>query len=343
MPEFRNILLPFSDRLSLEKMIAKTRKPVIFPFYHLVSDRPPPHIRQLYRVKSLASFRSDLEALLRYFEPASPEILFSGFPEDIRKPSFILSFDDGLQEITEYVVPLLEKKGINAIFFLNNSFIGNRDLFFRYKISLLADKLLREPPSPSAIDALASVLGLTGKGERAIKNALMNTDERETVRIDQIAQLLEIDFNRYLADSRPYMDEKQIGEIVGKGFYIGAHSFNHLSFGRLGKAEQHDEIVRSVSDIKDRFGINYSLFSFPYTDTGVGRDVFLRLYDQHHPLLDASFGTSGLKQPEAYPHYQRIPMEKSSAGAEKYLKTEYFYYLLKSVAGFNRIRRGWQR
>ena len=339
MTEIRKILLPLTGIFSLESLIRRSGQGIIFPFYHLVSDNPPAHIRHLYKVKSIRDFDSDLDQLLRYFEPISPEILLSEKPVNTRKPAFILSFDDGLKEITQHVLPLLEKKGLNAIFFLNNHFINNQGLFFRYKVSLLIDKLPDAFSRPSIMNKLTSILGLKNAGKEKIKHALMRLDDLEMVKIDRIAQLFDIDFSHYLATYKPYMDETQVREILNKGFYVGAHSNNHLSFDRFSPEEQYDEIKKSICNIKERFELTYSLFSFPFTDTNVSREVFLRLFDRPHVVLDASFGTSGLKQQEAYPHYQRIPMEKTAYGAEKYLKTEYFYYLLKSVAGLNRMRR----
>jgi hypothetical protein len=53
-----------------------------------------------------------------------------------------------------------------------------------------------------------------------------------------------------------------------------------------------------------------------------------------------SFGSSGLKK-EKFPfHRQRIPMEKSGMGAFVYIKGEYVYYIMKSVFGRQRGRRG---
>ena len=131
-------LLPFS---LLSK--AATGK-VLAPFYHAVSDIPMPHIRHLYRVKTVAEFERDLDFLLKHYTP----IDFHELPNLLQhkprsgKPPMLLSFDDGLREFYDPIAPILLRKGIPAICFLNSGFLDNKDLFFRYKASLLIDFLL---------------------------------------------------------------------------------------------------------------------------------------------------------------------------------------------------------
>ncbi len=344
MTELRHILAPVASAFSLARMIRRTGKMLIFPFYHTVSDDPPPYIRHLYRVKSTDEFRRDLDELLKYFEPASPGLLTepdtTGRPD---KPAFILSFDDGLREVSDIIVPLLEKKGINAVFFLNNHFIGNKDLFFRYKVSLLIDKIRRTDLSPAIRKEVESKLELSVSGDEALVTRLLSLSFDSISLIDRLAGILEVDFITCLSKNRPYLNETEIRKLVEKGFYIGGHSMDHPSFHEMDASSQYEEIVNSVSDLKTRFGVDYSLFSFPFSDTGVGEEVFRRLYNPLHRELDASFGTSGLKRDEPFPHFQRIPLEKSAADAETYLKAEYFYYILKSFTGHNNVRRqGWR-
>ena len=61
-----------------------------------------------------------------------------------RRKQMVLSFDDGLVECHQVIAPLLMTKGVPATFFLNNHFIDNRDLFFRYKASLIIDQVISE-------------------------------------------------------------------------------------------------------------------------------------------------------------------------------------------------------
>ncbi len=340
MAELRNLILPLASLFSLERMIRRTGKVLIFPFYHLISDAPPPHIRHLYRVKGIVEFKKDIEDLLRYFEPASPELLLNNNPpKQHQKPAFILSFDDGLSEVKRIVAPILESKGINAIFFLNNNFIGNQGLFYRYKVSLLLEALKKPGIGTETLKKISGAMGVPKFDRESLAAAILKIGYDSNAIISVLATYLEVDFENYLSVHRPYMNDEEISRLIQKGFFVGGHSLDHPSFHSLDDGAQIEEIERSVKGIKERFDLSYSLFSFPFSDTGTGSDVFRRLYDSKSGFLDASFGTSGLKEDEPYPHYQRIPLEKSGPNAEKYLKSEYFYYILKSLAGRNRIIR----
>lgn len=120
---------------------------LIFPFYHLVSDNKVPHVNQLYPIKSVSQFTRDIDFLLARFNPIS----YSDLEEYVRrdslpeKPSFLLSFDDGLREFHDVAAPILLAKGVPAICFLNSGFIDNKDLMYRYKGSLLCNTLFENP------------------------------------------------------------------------------------------------------------------------------------------------------------------------------------------------------
>jgi len=115
-----------------------TKKKIIVPFYHTVAEQPLPHIKHLYRMKTVEEFLKDLNFLLKYFEPIDVETLYhlhihKTVPE---KPVFHLTFDDGMKEIYEIIAPILLEKGIPATFFINSGFVDNKALFYRHRESL---------------------------------------------------------------------------------------------------------------------------------------------------------------------------------------------------------------
>jgi len=115
-----------------------TRKKIIVPFYHTVAEQPLPHIKHLYRMKTVEEFQKDLNFLLKYFEPIDIETLYHLHIHKTvpKKPVFHLTFDDGMTEIYDIVAPILLKKGISATFFVNSAFVDNKALFYRHKDSL---------------------------------------------------------------------------------------------------------------------------------------------------------------------------------------------------------------
>ncbi len=135
------------------------------------------------------------------------------------------------------------------------------------------------------------------------------------------------------------MSSSQVTELVKKGFFIGAHSYEHPLFRKLSPQQQLHEVISSIADMKERFSVPYSFFAFPFDDIGISDEVLQKLYANRKIALNASFGTSGLKKPEKYSHYQRIPIEKGGGDAAGYIRKEYYRYLIKEILGKNRIKR----
>ncbi len=239
-----------------------------------------------------------------------------------------------MREIKDVIVPVLKRKGIQAIFFLNNNFIDNKALFFRYKISILIDHLkLNFTPAANG-KRISKILNIDAVSLESWEKVLLKLKYSSNSLIDKMAEIIGVNFDEYLKKYRPYLTENEIRDIIDEGFYIGSHSFDHPYFSELSDAEQRKEIVESVADIRNRFKLDYSFFAFPFSDDGVSRMSLAKTHAmQGKP--DASFGTSGLRKGMDYPHYQRISMEKTKCNANKILKTEYFYYLLKSLLDKN--------
>ncbi len=321
-------------------LIRLTGQDFVFPFYHLVSDKPMPHVDKVYPVRSQKRFRKDLEFLLRHYEPVGLEALIqSGSPRKRSRPAMFLSFDDGLSEVYEAVTPLLRSMGIPAAIFINTDFIDNRDLFYRYKASLLLDRLERINYSPAVTELLQSRYHLASATRKCVKELILSISYRNRQELDQIAATVDLDFSTFLKVKKPYMSLEQVKELAGQGFYIGAHSRDHPLFSELGPEERLSQYGESMEYIQKELGAAYGIFSFPFSDDGVPADFFEQILAPGMPRLDASFACAGLKKDPVPFHNQRIPMESGNVPAGLFLRGEYLYYLMKQLAGKNEIRR----
>jgi len=320
----------FADFSSLRGMVALSGKTTIFPFYHTVSDRPLPHIRHLYDCKDRQQFEQDMEFLLKYYAPVSIEDYLS--QKAGRKRRMVLSFDDGLAECHSYIAPYLRKKGVPAIFFLNNDFIDNRDLFHRYQASLLTELVQRD--SHARLKA-AEFLVIP---ESQVVEAIRMIRFRQKPLLDSLCLDLEFDPARYVRDQPIFMDTEQIRDLVDWGFHLGAHSANHREFFEMEPRRIPSEVSRSMTDLKRRFRVTPACFAFPFTSDGVPENLVDELLREG--TVDVVFGTAGLKNTGMDRFIQRIPMEKLYLPAGRLLRTEYLYYLLKALVGQNNYYKG---
>jgi peptidoglycan/xylan/chitin deacetylase (PgdA/CDA1 family) len=313
----------------------------IFPFYHTISNTPLPHVNQVYRVRSFASFTRDLDFLTKHFQPVGLEEL-RAFRRGNRippKPCMFLTFDDGLSGIYNIVAPELLKRGIPAAFFINSGFIDNRDMFFRYKASLILDRLEHNKYPRAVLENFQRRFHLVRAGKVNVRELVLGVTYRRRAELEEMSKLVDLDFNAFLKVKKPYLNSTQISELARSGFYIGAHSNDHPLFTDLPQDEQISQYRDSLTMLQREFGLTYGLFSFPFTDDGVSPSFFNAISAEGMPPLDATFGTAGLKEDPVDFHYQRVPMEIKNIPASRLLKGEYTYYLLKGLFGRNKMIR----
>lgn len=303
---------------------------MIFPFYHTISDRDLPHISHLYKLIKTVDFERDLDQLLKLFEPLSLGEYLDKPVEKKRKPAMVLTFDDGLKGCHELIAPLLKRKGIPATFFLNNKFIDNKALFYRYKASLLIHQIREDCRAKERISEFLKI------AQEQVEASIMMIGYDQRTLLDALARQAELDFSAYLRSRPVYMNSREIKDLLDWGFTLGAHSSDHRDFGGLEPEEMIEQLGASIRDLQDRFKISTRYFSFPFTSNGIPKGVINSLLDEE--VATILMGTSGLKRTGKAGYVQRIPMEQYETSALEALKVEYLYYLLKSPLGRNSLR-----
>lgn len=315
-----------------------TRQNLILPVYHLVSNDHVPHVSHLYKIKSKREFENDLEYLLRHYKPIDFQTLeqhvHNSIPFD--RPSFFLTFDDGLEEFDSVIAPMLEQYGVPAMNFLNTAFINNQDIFYRYKASLLIDRI--KGLTKIDLGKVGQVLGVSLTNKNEIYRSLLTIDYESQHQLDDLASFLEVDFSEYLASRQPYLNSKQIISLINRGFTFGSHSIDHPLYADISFEEQIRQTKVSTLSVVDQFNLDYRVFAFPFTDFQVSRKFFDQLFCA--PInMDISFGSAGLKH-DIYPHHlHRIPMEMGTLSAREIIRSEMMYFFLKSIRGKNKIKR----
>jgi peptidoglycan/xylan/chitin deacetylase (PgdA/CDA1 family) len=331
MDRIRHSITPLARRCNLKRLIRLSGQNLVFPFYHTVAEQQLPHLAFVYRVRTPKNFEQDLDQLLQLFEPMSLSDYLADRSTPSRKRSMLLSFDDGLAGCHSLIAPLLRKRGIPAVFFLNNRFIDNKGLFYRYKTSLLIDRVREDC---KAMERVSEYLKIDA--EQVEKSLLMIAYDQRAL-LDKLAIKAELDFSLYLNHTPVYLSTEQVEDLVAWGFDIGGHSSEHMDFAFLSATEMVDQIKESMDDLQKRFGVVSRYFSFPFTSDGVPRQVIDHVLDAQ--IAEVLMGTAGLKRTGRREFIQRIPMEDSLFPASDVLKVEYLYYLLKMPLGKNRLRQ----
>ena len=327
-------LIPFS------LLVKISRQKMLFPFWHAVAPVPPPHIRHLYPVPSPEQFRRDVEWLLRYFKPVdlSGAIRYITREASPEKPIMHVTIDDGFRESFDFIAPILKDLGVPATFFISPAFVGNHDLSYRCKASLVYHQLLR-PNLPECIPSgITRAFMKKGLPVPDFRKAVLEIPYRHREMLDHLGLVAGISFEEYLREQKPYMDDEQIRWLQAEGFHIGAHSIDHPWYPDLAPGEQLRQTLESVDFVRNMYGELFPVFAFPFTD----HFLPLEFYQNLHSVPSAppvTFGTSGIKKDMAPRSAQRIGMEKPFVNAPGIIFSEYLYFLFKALMGKNILRR----
>ncbi|MBB4807714.1 peptidoglycan/xylan/chitin deacetylase (PgdA/CDA1 family) [Chryseobacterium defluvii] len=304
------------------------------PIYHCVSDDNLPHLNRIIRYKNVRQFEEDLDYLSKCFQFVSWDE-FKDYVKGKFRPQkkiVLLTFDDGFREFYDVVAPVLERKGIYAVNFVNPGFIDNQDLMFRCKASLIINELDKKTDvNPEFYNILQS----QNESQEKIRKKILGISYLKKEILERLAESLELDFTLFLKEQKPYLSLKQLRILTQKGFGISAHSWDHPLYHELPTEQQLETTNRSIRYLKEN-GFHGDSFAFPFTDFGVSKAFFDELFRNREILC--TFGGAGIKLDSVERNFQRIPMETGES-AETLLKKEIAYFRFKKLFNKNRIVR----
>lgn len=324
-----------TPQINIEEIYQKFPLEYFIPVYHTVSDEKLPHLQHIIQYKNTRNFENDIDFLAKNFQLLDWEE-YKNFVTGNLKPKkkiALLTFDDGLREFKTVIAPVLLRKGIFAINFINPSFIDNQEMMYRNKASLLINKILNSDKIPEKIYEFVN--SKNQKKENLITEILkINFQNRE--KIDKIAEFLYVDFRDYLHHNQPYLNIEEIHTLKEQGFGFGAHSMNHVLYNEISIENQLEETKDSLKYLRNNT-LNSEAFAFPFTDFGVSKSFFDRLFSEEKSLF-CTFGSAGIKTDSYAKNFQRTPMENGKTMQET-LREEISYYSLKKWLNKNTITR----
>ena len=320
-----NLLTKAAHRTPLKWLRACSGTSLVVPYYHVVSDGPVPHVSHLYRFRTLAEFKSDVDFFLQDFEPVSLSDIVDALngKRTFRRPSFHLTFDDGFREMHEVVGPVLQRAGVPATFFLNTAFLDGGGLAHHNALSLLVDKLQsREAPlTAAALRHLKSLLPPASGEPPALAASILSIPYARRAMLPPLAEALQVDLDAYVRDRPPYLTSQEIAALLAAGFTIGAHSHDHPYYADLPLSQQLSQTQLSLQTLDARYGLKWKAFAFPHSDYGVEDSFFNSVFSE--PLLDVTFGTAGLVAHRHPRNIERVRMEGSAASASRIMARQF--------------------
>lgn len=313
----------------------------LLPYHHTVSDQPLEHIRHLYSYKNGKQFEQDLDFLLRHFEPVSVEEMVKDLNNgnDQKKGGFLLTFDDGFREVAEVIAPLLKKKGVPAVFFINPAFIDNKELFYRCKISILIGAIKQGGVTIQAVKQIAALLELPSDVSTVeLERKLKDIDQTTAGVLNLLAPILGVDFDDYLKRHQPFLRSEQLGELVQNGFTLGGHSWDHPYYRLLSVSDQVAQTARSMEYVHQNYGPGPSLFSFPHDDRAVNSKFFQSMKDAQHSV-DLFFGIQNQLRENENRVLHRFNAERPEFPIDLLVKGILTLDIVRNLTGRNNVSR----
>lgn len=340
MSSLKKLYYNFSSIIPMNVLQSVSGASTLFPYHHTVSSEFLPHIKHLYNYKNETQFIHDIDVLLKSFKPASVDDVQQSLAKNNRLPerSFLLSFDDGFREVHDIVAPILEKKGIPAIFFINPAFIGNKLLFYRCKISLLIHELLKHASDKRYITTYTR--RLTGPKDlnkvEAITAALKKINQHTSHILDEIAAENNYSFASFLQEQQPFLTGDQVISLHKKGFSIGAHSLDHPYYPLLNLDQQIEQTEKSCRFVNELTGTDQCTFSFPHSDSEISKEFFSCV---DREMISLFFGIQNQKAEDDHTVIQRFNAERPEISMDVQLKGLIFLIALRKLAGKNKVIR----
>jgi hypothetical protein len=204
------------------------------------------------------------------------------------------------------------------------------------KASVLVDWLARRRLANLEVE-LKRLLRARGIRNDDAAQGILAISYAERDLVDQLATVMGVDFDAYLAAERPYLTEAQIRSLIARGFSVGGHSIDHPLYASLPLEEQLRQTIESVQSVRETYGLSYGAFAFPHTDRNVTMRFFQRLAEC--ALVDVSFGTSGMLFDQAPNHFQRFSLEKPLEHAARIVNFQLARRLTRNVRGRSTVLR----
>ncbi|GAA3636576.1 polysaccharide deacetylase family protein [Flavivirga jejuensis] len=321
-------------KISSKRFLPVFKDQSIFPYYHIVRNNQVNHIEHLYSFKNKEQFLNDIDILSNNYRPLEPKELLEN---SIKKNTFLLSFDDGLKEVYTVIYPILKKKNIKAIFFINPNFIDNKEGLYKHYISIIISNLKGKNFEISSLDKISDIFSFSYTTIEDFKQKFTSIKYAEREKVHDVLNFLDINIEDYLNIHKPYITKEQIQEMIKDGFYFGGHTMGHPPLVQLSHEEQKVEIINSIDWLKQNFDINYSLFSFPFSDRSISKKLLEELLEYDNDIK--IFGNSGLKKDMDERIIQRFSLENPNKQTEKSIVLENLYKYFNMVIGKYHIKR----
>ena len=227
--------------------------------YHRIGDPPGDPDRELVPARGTAQFERELRHLKKRYRVVPASRLLEAAAARRRGERFPVSitFDDDLSSHVEVAMPILERHGLPATFFVCGASLNGPFTFWWESLQAAFDNGKAE--EAWAVVTTATSAGATRPPDiHAIARRIedMSPDERDAVS----ARLREL----VGQDDRSGLRAEQLRELASHGFEIGFHTRRHDNLPLLGDEELSSAMTEGRDEVARVIGEEMTLISYPH-------------------------------------------------------------------------------
>src|SRR5882672_944385 len=235
----------------------------------------PDALRQAYPYRGLAVTPEELDALLAYFgahyDCGSLATQYDRYLAGTTspRPLMAMTFDDGQHDNYQYALPLLEKRGIKATFFIPVLAVEKQQLLWHDRLGFAISALLEESAvGERRLDVVLSKAGLARTGTRSIAEEVV----RQAKRLDPLSRARLVDDLAPVAGPREpdfarLMTFDELASLARAGHEIGSHSMSHPLLPECSDSALSYEASKSREILRDCTGQPVESFCYPNGDS----------------------------------------------------------------------------
>lgn len=267
------------------------------------------------------AFEEQMAYLRKNFHPVGIDEVLVAHREQRPLPpnSVMVTFDDGYRDNHQVALPILQRHGIRALFFITTAYLADRRLFWWERVNhhiqkSTARELRIDYPAPEVLDL--STAAAKARAKRRLNRIIKDHYALDLERfLDGLTRACGVQWSdeesRRLGD-RALMTWDDVRALRAAGMGIGSHTANHRVLQTLPPADLAGELSGSRGVLEQQLGEPVTTIAYP-----VGKSI-VDVPPVHKALADAGYelgftalpGTNRLLPPQDRFDLRRVMVDR---------------------------------
>jgi peptidoglycan/xylan/chitin deacetylase (PgdA/CDA1 family) len=259
--------------------------------YHYVATDRPESPRGIFPVTP-KELESQLLELGRAFDFISGSDLCRALDDGTSLPqrSCLITFDDGLRSQVELALPILDRLGVPAVFFVSGRPVIERQALHVHKVHRLREDI-DEATFAACLDAELNRRGINVGDVAAAATATYRYDHADAARVKYILNaglatpvreaLIDDLFASLHGDEENFWRQTYVTQedlrMLAERSYLGAHGYGHRMLGLLSEHDARFDLEAGVAALEGVTGHRPRLVSYPYGSAEAVTDATVRI------------------------------------------------------------------